>query len=232
MSSKFRFDDKSLQQQILHACSELKNTDVCDDLHIFSDRMRERMERTFTQERRHRLWQKTKMVLAVILTLLVAAAFVYCCFNPDIVADVLYSIQHTTEPSRATSKHPSILLPTIWFTEEVQREYRIYQIEYDTIHIVSFDRVSSYIYKAEVRCLKDGKSQWLMDIKYHMTLDDLPKDPISEGVTVWGYPASVVGEKYFFVSWVDTHNEIYYEVQSDLPLEEVIRIANNITPEY
>ena len=59
MSSKFRFDDKSLQQQILHACAELKNTDVCTEPHIFSQRMRERMERTFTQERRYRLWQKT-----------------------------------------------------------------------------------------------------------------------------------------------------------------------------
>ncbi|MBR4304503.1 MAG: hypothetical protein IKT81_04155 [Clostridia bacterium] len=232
MSKRFSFDDKSLQRYVTDACAELKNTDVCAAPHTFSDRMRSRMSETLRKERRYRIWQKAKMVLAVILTLLVAAAFVYCCFNPDIVADTLYSIQHATEPSRATSKHPSILLPTIWFTEEVRREYRIFRIEYDTIHVVSFDRVSSYIYKAEVSCLKDGKSQWLMDIKYYRTLDDLPKNPVSEGVTVWGYPASVVGEKYFFVSWVDTHNEIYYEVQSDLPLDEIIRIANNITTEY
>ena len=232
MSNRFSFDDKSLQRYVTDACAELKNTDVCDTPHTFSDRMRIRMSDTLIKERRYRLWQKTKMVLAVLLTLLVAAAFVYCCSNPDMVAETLYNIQHTTEPSRATAKHPSIFLPTIWFTEEVRREYRIFQIEYSNHLVAAGDNRGAYIYVAEVSCLKDGKSQWLMDIKYYRTLDDLPKYPVSEGVTVWGYPASVVGEKYFFVSWVDTHNEIYYEVQSDLPLDEIIRIANNITPEY
>ena len=43
MSNRFSFDDKSLQRYVTDACAELKNTDVCDAPHTFSDRMRARM---------------------------------------------------------------------------------------------------------------------------------------------------------------------------------------------
>ena len=83
MSNRFSFDDKSLQRYVTDACAELKNTDVCAAPHTFSDSMRIRMSDTLLKERRYRLWQKTKMVLAVLLTLLVAVLMFWGVRNMD-----------------------------------------------------------------------------------------------------------------------------------------------------
>ncbi|MBR4955359.1 MAG: hypothetical protein IKY46_05530, partial [Clostridia bacterium] len=117
MSKRFSFDDKSLQRYVRDACAELKNTDVCAAPHTFSDRMRSRMSDTLRKERRYRIWQKAKMVLAVILTLLVALLMFWGIRNMDEIKLAVDEFWNTE------SEPPFGSTPYLEFSDELKQDY-------------------------------------------------------------------------------------------------------------
>ena len=215
MSSKFRFDDKSLQQQILHACAELKNTDVCDDLHIFSDRMRARMSDTLRKERRYRLWQKAKMVLAVILTLLVAAGMIYGRRQYNRIMT-----QKTLDEYLASDTGDA---RSIGFTDELKQYYRV---SHNTgVVIRKNDNSSNWWGYARLNNLENN-----LQVKIEYYPAEKAESPTSdyEELTVWGYPAALVGATNKCLTWTDEEYGVYFVVTTSLPRSELFRVVNNI----
>ena len=217
MSSKFRFDDKSLQQQILHACAELKNTDVCAEPHVFSQRMRERMERTFTQERRHRLWQKTKMLLAVLLTLLVAAGMFWGLRNMDEIKAAVEEFLNTE------SEPPFGRTPHLVFSDELMKNYVV--LRNMVITYGGYD--NDYDGTVTLKHRNNGR---LIEITYAPTRLKETYDP-DAGVLVWGVPAELSGmnEKTLRWVWPFENNGIYFTLRSEISEKELFRVIENIS---
>ncbi len=218
MSSKFRFDDKSLQQQMLHACAELKNTDVCDDLHIFSDRMRARMSDTLLKERRYRLWQKTKMLLAVILTLLVALSMVYTYLNYDRIATAVDEFWNTE------SEPPYGRTPKLVFSDEIEQEY---QIAFN--HTIGRSVGEYYNWDGYALLINRDNGQQI-EIRYVPTQLKETYDP-DDGVWVWGVPAEISGINEKVLRWVWSYENkgIYFTLSSTLSEEELFRVVEGIS---
>ena len=217
MSSKFRFDDKSLQQQILHACAELKNTDVCDAPHTFSDRMRIRMSDILLKERRYRLWQKTKMVLAVLLTRLVAVLMFWGVRNMD-------EIKAAVEEFWSSDSEPPFgSTPYLKFSDELKKDY-----------VVLMNLVRTYggydnDYDGTVT-LKHRNNGRLIEITYAPTQLKEAYDP-DAGVLGWGVPAELSGmnEKTLRWVWPFENNGVYFTVRSTVSEKELFRVVEGIS---
>ena len=217
MSSKFRFDDKSLQQQILHACAELKNTDVCDDLHIFSDRMRARMSDTLLKERRYRLWQKTKAVLAVILTLLVALSMVYTYLNYDRIATAVEEFWNTE------SEPPYGRTPRIVISDELKQDYVVLMNLVRTYGGYDNDYDGSVV----LQNIKNGQQISIAFTPTRLTETYSP----TKDIMVWGKPAELSGSNLKTLRWVwpFENNGVYFTVRSTLSEKELFRVVEGIS---
>ena len=217
MSSKFRFDDKSLQQQILHACAELKNTDVCAAPHTFSDRMRARMSDTLRKERRYRLWQKTKMLLAVLLTLLVALSMAYTYLNYDRIATAVEEFWNTE------SEPPYGSTPYLEFSDELKQDYVVLRNMVITYGGYDNDYDGTVI-------LKHRNNGRRIEITYAPTRLKETYDP-DDGVWVWGVPAEISGinEKVLRWVWPFENRGIYFTLRSEISEKELFRVIENIS---
>ena len=217
MSSKFRFDDKSLQQQILHACAELKNTDVCDDLHIFSDRMRARMSDTLLKERRYRLWQKTKMLLAVLLTLLVAAGMFWGLRNMDEIKAAVEEFWNTE------SEPPFGRTPRIVISDELKQDYVVLMNLVRTYGGYDNDYDGSVV----LQNIKNGQQISIAFTPTRLTETYSP----TKDIMVWGKPAELSGSNLKTLRWVwpFENNGVYFTVRSTVSEKELFRVVEGIS---
>jgi hypothetical protein len=217
MSSKFRFDDKSLQQQILHACAELKNTDVCTEPHTFSDRMRARMSDTLLKERRYRLWQKTKMLLAVLLTLLVAAGMFWGLRNMDEIKAAVEEFWNTE------SEPPFGRAPRIVISDELKQDYVVLMNLVRTYSGYDNDYDGSVV----LRNIKSGQQISIAFTPTRLTETYSP----TKDVMVWGRPAELSGSNIKTLRWVwpFENNGVYFTVRSTVTEKELFRVAEGIS---
>ena len=217
MSNRFSFDDKSLQRYVTDACAELKNTDVCDAPHTFSDRMRIRMSDTLLKERRYRLWQKTKMVLAVLLTLLVAVLMFWGVRNMDEIKLAVDEFWNTE------SEPPYGKTPYLEFSEELRQDYVVLMNFVRTYGGYDNDYDGTVI-------LKNRNNGQRIEIEYMPTQLQETYDP-DDGILVWGVPAGVSGmnEKTLRWVWPYENRGIYFTLRSSLSEKELFRVVENIS---
>ena len=217
MSNRFSFDDKSLQRYVTDACAELKNTDVCDTPHTFSDRMRIRMSDTLLKERRYRLWQKTKMVLAVLLTLLVAVLMFWGVRNMDEIKLAVDEFWNTE------SEPPYGKTPYLEFSEELRQDYVVLMNFVRTYGGYDNDYDGTVI-------LKNRNNGQRIEIEYMPTQLQETYDP-DDGILVWGVPAGVSGmnEKTLRWVWPYENRGIYFTLRSSLSEKELFRVVENIS---
>ncbi|MBQ2866039.1 MAG: hypothetical protein IJE90_05955 [Clostridia bacterium] len=216
MNGKFSFDEQSLRRQILDACAELKNTDVYEQRHTFSDRMRARMSDTLRKERRYRIWQKTKMLLAVLLTLLVAAAMIYTYHNYDRIAAAVEEFWNTE------SEPPYGSTPYLEFSDELKQDYKVI---YNLVRSYGgYD--NDYDGTVILQNLNNGQR---IEIDYAPTKLKETYDP-DDGILVWGKPAEISGmnEKTLRWVWPYENKGIYFTLRSTLSEEELFRVVENI----
>ena len=218
MNSNFRFDDRYLAEHIQKACNELGASGGFEGgSHSFSEAMHQRMQGTFRQERRYRLWQKAKMLLAVILTLLVAAAMIYTYCNYDRIVTAVEDFL------RSDSEPPFGAPPDVQFSDEIAEDYRV--LYHFRVNYAGYD--NKYSGTVILRHRINGRE---IKIEYVPTRLTETYDP-DDGITVWGIPAELSGTKEKILRWVSVHQGqgVYITFRSEIEEKELFRVAEGMS---